>query len=245
MLCLWEAQFGDFANGAQTINRSVHRFGGIEMATPERHRSSPPARLRGPGPGAFQRTTGTFPPGLRGGKYPSLQSHHGGPVFPCSASPNEARLRQAAYHHDAEKSAPLGAGFLPHGGLYERTFLGSFARAGSRAADKIDRVILCSGKIYYDLLSHREQEKINTAAIVRLEQLYPLAEQKLRAALKPFTEARKVIWCQEESQNMGAWTFIEPRLRALLGRDILYAGRNASASPAVGAWPCTSSNRLV
>src|SRR3954469_1450075 len=78
---------------------------------------------------------------------------------------------------------------------------------------KIDRVILCSGKIYYDLLSHREQEKINSAAIVRLEQLYPLAEQKLRAALEPFTKAQKIVWCQEESQNMGAWTFIEPRLR--------------------------------
>jgi len=101
--------------------------------------------------------------------------------------------------------------------------------------DKIDRVILCSGKIYYDLLNHREQEKITTAAIVRLEQLYPLAEQKLRAALQPFTQVRKIIWCQEESQNMGAWTFVEPRLRALLGREILYAGRNASASPAVGA----------
>ena len=53
--------------------------------------------------------------------------------------------------------------------------------------------------------------------------------------LKPFAQARQVVWCQEESQNMGAWTYIEPRLRALLSREILYAGRNASASPAVGA----------
>ena len=77
--------------------------------------------------------------------------------------------------------------------------------------------------------------KVDSQSIVRVEQLYPLAEQKLRAALEPFTQARKVIWCQEESQNMGAWTFIEPRLRSMLGREILYAGRNASASPAVGA----------
>ena len=100
---------------------------------------------------------------------------------------------------------------------------------------KIERVILCSGKVYYDLLSHRETEKIASAAIVRLEQLYPLAEEKLRAILQPFSQAQTFIWCQEESQNMGAWTYIEPRLRALLGREILYAGRNASASPAVGA----------
>jgi 2-oxoglutarate dehydrogenase E1 component len=68
-----------------------------------------------------------------------------------------------------------------------------------------------------------------------MEQLYPLAEEELRAVLEPFSRARKFVWCQEESQNMGAWTYIEPRLRKLLGQEIPYAGRNASASPAVGA----------
>ena len=101
--------------------------------------------------------------------------------------------------------------------------------------EEIERVILCSGKVYYDLLNYREAEKITNAAIVRLEQLYPLAEEKLSAILKPFRAARKIVWCQEESQNMGAWSYIEPRLRALFGREILYAGRNASASPAVGS----------
>jgi 2-oxoglutarate dehydrogenase E1 component len=101
--------------------------------------------------------------------------------------------------------------------------------------DKIERVILCSGKVYYDLLTHRETEKSTSAAIVRLEQLYPLAQEKLRALLAPWTQAQKIVWCQEESQNMGAWSYIEPRLRVLLGREIIYAGRNASASPAVGA----------
>ncbi len=77
-----------------------------------------------------------------------------------------------------------------------------------------------------------------------MEQLYPLAEEKLRAMLEPFGKAQKFVWCQEESQNMGAWTYIEPRLRALLGREILYAGRNASASPAVGrSGRCTSASR--
>jgi 2-oxoglutarate dehydrogenase E1 component len=102
-------------------------------------------------------------------------------------------------------------------------------------AEKIERVILCSGKVYYDLLNHRQEEQLTNVQIVRLEQLYPLAEEKLRATLQSFKSAQKIVWCQEESQNMGAWSFIEPRLRALLGREILYAGRNASASPAVGA----------
>jgi 2-oxoglutarate dehydrogenase E1 component len=101
--------------------------------------------------------------------------------------------------------------------------------------EKVERVVLCSGKVYYDLLNYRQEKKITNAQIVRLEQLYPLAEDKLQAVLQPYNRATKFIWCQEESQNMGAWTFIEPRLRSLLGKTILYAGRNASASPAVGA----------
>jgi len=102
-------------------------------------------------------------------------------------------------------------------------------------AEKMKRVILCSGKVYYDLLNYRQAEGITNAAIIRVEQLYPLAEVKLREALKPFPKSAKLIWCQEESQNMGAWSFMEPRLWALFARKILYAGRNASASPAVGS----------
>ncbi len=102
-------------------------------------------------------------------------------------------------------------------------------------AEKMERVILCSGKVYYDLLNYRDAQKIDNAAIIRIEQLYPLAEKKLRANIKPYPKTAKLVWCQEESQNMGAWSFIEPRLRKLFGRDIAYAGRNASASPAVGA----------
>jgi 2-oxoglutarate dehydrogenase E1 component len=94
---------------------------------------------------------------------------------------------------------------------------------------------LCSGKVYYDLLNYREVNKITDTAIVRVEQLYPLAASKLRAIVKPFTKATTFVWCQEEPRNMGAWTFIEPRLRALFKRDVLYAGRDESASPAVGA----------
>ena len=68
-----------------------------------------------------------------------------------------------------------------------------------------------------------------------MEQLYPFCEEKLKRMIGEFPSSAKLVWCQEESQNMGAWTFIEPRLRKLFGREVTYAGRNASASPAVGA----------
>jgi 2-oxoglutarate dehydrogenase E1 component len=101
--------------------------------------------------------------------------------------------------------------------------------------DSVKRIIFCSGKVYYDLLKYRSERKIDDAAIIRIEQLYPLAEKRLREMLKPFPKAAKLVWCQEEPQNMGAWTFIEPRLRTLFCTEIAYAGREASASPAVGA----------
>jgi 2-oxoglutarate dehydrogenase E1 component len=97
------------------------------------------------------------------------------------------------------------------------------------------RVIFCSGKVYYDLLNYRVEKKIDNAAIIRIEQLYPLAETKLKTMMKSFPKTARLVWCQEESQNMGGWSFIEPRLREMFKREIAYAGRNASASPAVGA----------
>ena len=96
------------------------------------------------------------------------------------------------------------------------------------------RLILCSGKVYYDLADYREKNGIKDAAIVRVEQLYPLYAERLGEIARKHAKA-KVVWCQEESQNMGAWTYIAPRLEHIFGRAPAYAGRDASASPAVGS----------
>src|SRR6202011_2517558 len=104
-------------------------------------------------------------------------------------------------------------------------------------ANKMKRVILCSGKVYYDVINYRAEKKIDNATIIRVEQLYPLHEKKVRAMVNAFPKNAELVWCQEEPENMGAWTFMEPRLRKLFGREIAYAGRDASASPAVGSAP--------
>jgi 2-oxoglutarate dehydrogenase E1 component len=103
------------------------------------------------------------------------------------------------------------------------------------AADpqRVRRVVVCSGKIYYDLLEQRDKEDA-PVALIRLEQLYPFAGETVQAAVKKYGKAREVIWAQEESLNMGAWSFVEPRLRAL-GIKAKYVGRDASASPATGS----------
>jgi 2-oxoglutarate dehydrogenase E1 component len=97
-------------------------------------------------------------------------------------------------------------------------------------------VLLCSGKIYYDLRNAREQKKANAVAIVRLEQLYPFPGDALRETLARYDSARDFMWVQEEPHNMGAWSFVRPRRSEFLpsGATFGYAGRAPSASPATG-----------
>jgi 2-oxoglutarate dehydrogenase E1 component len=101
--------------------------------------------------------------------------------------------------------------------------------------EKVRRMLLCTGKVFYDLLEHRAAVGRHDVALVRLEQLYPLPERQLLEIVKPYRHVEEWVWVQEESQNMGAWSFIEPRLRAVLDRSIEYVGRDASASPATGS----------
>jgi 2-oxoglutarate dehydrogenase E1 component len=98
---------------------------------------------------------------------------------------------------------------------------------------RVKRLLLCSGKVYYDLMEQRPREEL-PVAIVRVEQFYPFATEKIQRVLKKYGKARDVVWVQEESMNMGGWTFMEPRLRSL-GAKPLYVGRDASASPATGS----------
>jgi 2-oxoglutarate dehydrogenase E1 component len=101
--------------------------------------------------------------------------------------------------------------------------------------EKAKRVVFCSGKVYYDLIAFRRDNQISNTAIVRVEQLYPLNEEALSAVIARYTAAKSYVWCQEEPQNMGAWDHIVWPLRRLINKPVLYAGREASASPAVGA----------
>jgi 2-oxoglutarate dehydrogenase E1 component len=101
--------------------------------------------------------------------------------------------------------------------------------------------------VYYDLLNYREANAQKNAAIIRLEQLYPLHAEAMREIVGQFSSDAKIVWCQEESQNMGAWNYIYLLLERMFHRPVWYAGRNASSSPAVGALAVhkTEQNGLV
>ncbi len=107
-------------------------------------------------------------------------------------------------------------------------------------AEKIRRVVLCSGKVYYDLLAERREQKREDVAILRLEQLYPFPKLSLPKLLAPYRNA-EIVWCQEEPANMGAWCYVDRRIECVLGEIKVkakrprYVGREEAASPATGS----------
>jgi 2-oxoglutarate dehydrogenase E1 component len=235
LLCLWEAQFGDFSNGAQTI---IDQF--IVSAESKWQRPSGivlllPHGYEGQGPEHSSARLERF-----------LQACAEDNIQVCNVT------TAAQYFHVLRRQMkrkfvkPLiimtpksllraKAASSPVEEFTRGRFEEILTSPEPALPEKVQRVIFCSGKIYYDLLNYRTERKIDNAAIIRFEQLYPLAEKKLRDLTKSFPKSTTLVWCQEEPQNMGAWTFIEPRLRAVFARDIAYAGRNPSSSPAAGA----------
>ena len=107
-------------------------------------------------------------------------------------------------------------------------------------ANAVERVILCSGKVYYDLLERRREDAVDNVAIVRMEQLYPFPESELAAAIADYANLKDVIWCQEEPMNQGAWYAQQHHMRRVILRHdeslyLTYAGREGSAAPAAGS----------
>src|SRR6266436_1551487 len=235
MLCLWEAQFGDFSNGAQTIidqfivsaESKWQRPSGITLLLPHGYEGQGPEHSSG-----------------RLERFLQLCAEDNIQVCNLTTSAQYFHVLRRQMKRDFVKPlvimTPKSLLRAEHASARTEEFTkGKFEEIlGSPEvgpANKMKRVILCSGKVYYDLLNYRAEKKIVNAAIVRIEQLYPLAEKRLKSMMKAFPEKAEIVWCQEEPENMGAWTFMEPRLRKLFGREIAYAGRDASASPAVGS----------
>jgi 2-oxoglutarate dehydrogenase E1 component len=102
---------------------------------------------------------------------------------------------------------------------------------------KVKRVIICSGKIYYELLEARRVNRIHDIAILRVEQIYPFPGEQLDALLSQYTDTNDLLWCQEEPKNQGGWDFSKLRIPALINKrwQLSYAGRQPSSAPAVGS----------
>ena len=120
--------------------------------------------------------------------------------------------------------------------LASGTFLNAIAEVDKLDSKAVNRVVLCSGKVFYDLLEKRRENELNNVAIIRIEQLYPFPEDEVKHIFTDYMHVKDFIWCQEEPQNQGAWYCSQHHLRGVLpeGAKLNYAGREASASTAVG-----------
>jgi 2-oxoglutarate dehydrogenase E1 component len=248
-LVMWEAQFGDFANGAQVIidqfissgERKWLRMSGLVMLLPHGYEGQGPehssARLE---------------------RYLQLCAEDNMQVANCTTPANYFHILRRQIHRNfrkplilmtpksllrhkraVSKLEDMGPGSSFHRVLYDDAESNPGSSVTLRPDNEIDRVILCSGKVYYDLFEEREARGIDNIQILRVEQFYPFPAKSLMTELARFPEA-EVIWCQEEPKNMGAWSFMEPNIEWVLDRieakthRAQYVGRGAMASTASG-----------
>jgi 2-oxoglutarate dehydrogenase E1 component len=232
-LVLWEAQFGDFANGAQVIidqflassESKWQRDSGVVMLLPHGYEGQGPEHSSA----RLERYLQLCAEDNLQVAYPSAPAQY----FHLLRRQMKRDFRKPLIVMTPKSLLRLKAASSPVAELVEGRFH-EVLDDTSAEAGRVRRVLLCSGKIYYDLAERRAQREAGDVAVVRLEQFYPFPEDMLARALRRYRHAKECVWVQEESQNMGGWSFVEPRLRAM-GYSVEYVGRDASASPATGS----------
>ncbi len=234
MLILWEAQFGDFANGAQVIidqfiasaESKWGRASGLVMLLPHGYEGQGPEHSSA----RLERFLALCAEDNIQVAYPTTPAQY----FHLLRRQVRREFRKPLVVMTPKSLLRLKAAVSSVADLADGRFHDVLDDAV--APDRVKRVVLCSGKVYYDLVDKREKAgKAREVAILRLEQLYPWPSDALGAAIGRYRSAREWVWCQEESQNMAGWAFVAPRLRELTGHDFQYVGRDASASPATGS----------
>jgi len=239
-LVIWEAQFGDFANGAQVvidqfITSGEHKWGrlcGLTMLLPHGYEGQGPehssARLERFLQLCAEQNIQVCVPTTPAQIYHLLRRQ----VIRPLRKPLVVLSPKSLLRHK------LAVSTLED--LAEGSFQTVIPEIDQIDPAKVDRVIMCSGKVYYDLLEKRRADGLDNVAIVRIEQLYPFPEDDLSEVLAPYTNVRKVVWCQEEPMNQGAWYCSQHHMRRVLSQHSVsnlyldYAGREASAAPAGG-----------
>lgn len=237
MLLMWEAQFGDFSNGAQVIIDQFISSAESKWQTPSDLVMLLPHGYEGMGPEHSS---------ARLERFLQLCAEQNMIVgnFTTPAQYFHALRRQK--HRDFRKPlilmTPKSLLGRPEAVSSESDFLEGTCfqeilpdlKAFENPAD-VKRIIFCSGKVFYDLAAHRKEAGIEDAAIIRIEQLYPFHGELVAALAGQFPQASRFVWCQEEPQNMGAFTYVTPRLQETLSSPIHYAGRKPGSSPAAGS----------
>ncbi|HAT9213781.1 TPA: 2-oxoglutarate dehydrogenase E1 component [Legionella pneumophila subsp. pneumophila] len=236
-LVIWEAQFGDFANGAQVVidqfissgEQKWGRLCGLVMLLPHGYEGQGPehssARLERYMQLCAQHNIQVCTPTTPAQIFHLLRRQ----VIRNFRKPLIVMTPKSLLRHKLAVS-PLEA-------LFKGKFHTVIPEIDALDAQKVTKVVLCCGKVYYDLLQMRRDKNLNHVAIVRIEQLYPFPKKALMAELEKYQKANEVVWCQEEPQNQGVWFSSQHNIRDCLRSDqtLQYAGREFAAAPAVGS----------
>lgn len=236
-LVLWEAQFGDFANGGQVITDQFISAAEAKWGQKTNLTILLPHGYEGQGP---EHSSGRLE------RYLQLCAEDNMQVANCSTPAQYFHILRRQALQDKKKPLVL---MTPKSLLRHPLAVSSAEELASgkfhevipdpdvKDPSVIHKLILCSGKVYYDLYQSRVDQQTDNVAIARIEQFYPFPDDDISNLLKKYKQVKNIVWCQEEPENQGAWNFIRPKIENELqkGQTLHYIGRQASASPATGS----------
>ena len=238
-LVIWEAQFGDFANGAQVVIDQFIASGEVKWGRVNGITLMLPHGYEGQGPEHSSARLERFMQLAADTNMQIVQPTTASQIFHILRRQMVRNLRKPlvimtpkSLLRNKDATSPLSE--FTRGSF--QTIIPDSNPDVAKKAEKVKRVIACSGKVYYDLVKKRADKGADDVAIVRVEQLYPFPHKAFSAELKKYPNATDVVWCQDEPQNQGAWFFVQHYIHEnmLDGQKLGYSGRASSASPAVG-----------
>lgn len=235
-LVIWEAQFGDFANGAQVVIDQFIASGEVKWGRVNGITLMLPHGYEGQGPEHSSARLERFMQLSADTNMQVVQPTTASQIFHVLRRQMVRNLRKPlvimtpkSLLRNKDATSPLSE--FTKGG-----FQTVIPDSAGLKAEKVKRVVACSGKVYYDLAKKREEKGLDDVAILRVEQLYPFPHKAFAAELKKYPNLADIVWCQDEPQNQGAWFFVQHYIHENMteGQKLGYSGRAASASPAVG-----------
>jgi len=236
-LTIWEAQFGDFANGAQVVIDQFIASGEVKWGRANGLVMMLPHGYEGQGPEHSSARLERFMQLCADTNMQVIQPTTASQIFHVLRRQMIRQFRKPlilftpkSLLRNKDAASPLSE--FTKGGF--QTVIGE--RDETIDAKQVTRLVACSGKVYYDLVKQRAEKKATDVAIIRVEQLYPFPHKALASELKKYPKLEEVVWCQDEPQNQGAWFFVQHNILENMsdGMKLAYAGRPASASPACG-----------
>ena len=238
-LVIWEAQFGDFANGAQVVIDQFIASGEVKWGRVNGITLMLPHGYEGQGPEHSSARLERFMQLSADTNMQVVQPTTASQIFHILRRQMVRNLRKPliimtpkSLLRAKDAASPLSE--FTKGGF--QTIIPESKEEIIKKADKVKRIIACSGKVYYDLARKREEKGIDDVVLLRVEQLYPFPHKAFATELKKYPNATDIVWCQDEPQNQGAWFFVQHYIHENMteGQKLGYSGRAASASPAAG-----------